>query len=49
MTTLKGALTDYIYDNYNKGSQGTFLKQNEANLGLAVPLKNDQIKVARRD
>ena len=49
MNSLKGALTDYIYDNFNKSKQGRVLKQNEVNSGIALPLKDAQIKVAERN
>ena len=49
MNHLKGALTDYIYDNFNKSKQGKVLKQNEPCNGIPLPLKDSQIKVAERD
>ena len=49
MNTLKGALGDYIYDNYNRSQQGNFLKANEQNVGISLPLKDNQIKVTKRD
>lgn len=49
MNNLKGALTDYIYDNYNKSKQVKVLKQNETGTGIPVPLKDTQIKVADRN
>ena len=49
MSNLKGALTDYIYDNFNKSKQGRVLKQNEPANGIPLPLKDTQIKVAERD
>ena len=49
MNSLKGALTDYIYDNFNKSKQGKILKKNESANGIALPLKDAQIKVAERN
>ena len=49
MNDLKGALTDYIYDNYNRSKQGKVLKQNETVSGVPLPLKEQQIKVAERN
>lgn len=49
MTQLKGALTDFIYDNYNSSKQGNFLKKTEQAKGIGLPLKDNQIKVAKRD
>ena len=50
MNTLKSALGDYMYDNYNRQSQGQFLKQTaEAKMNIKVPLKEEQIKVTKRD
>ena len=49
MNSLKGALTDYIYDNFNKSKQGKILKKNESANGIALPLKDAQIKVAKRN
>ena len=48
MNSLKEALGDYIYDNYNRGKQGSFLKQVGSSAGLAIPLKDAQIKVAKK-
>ena len=41
MHTVKEALTDFIYDNYNSTKQGAFLKTNASNMGLDVPLKDN--------
>ena len=49
MALLRGALGDYMNDNYNRGQQGQFLKHAEGTMGIAVPLKEDQIKVADRN
>ena len=49
MNTLKDALGDYMYDNYNRSQQGQFLKVNEGTVGLNLPLKDDEIKVTKRD
>jgi len=49
MNTLKVALGDYIFDNFNKQKQGNFLKENENAVGIALPLKDEQIKVTKRD
>ena len=49
MNHLKGALTDYIYDNFNKSKQRKVLKQSEPNNGIPLPLKDAQIKVAERN
>ena len=49
MGNLKGAISDYMYDNYNSTKQGKFLKQNESPEGKLMPLKDQQIKIAKRD
>ena len=49
MAQLKDALGDFINDNYNRGTQGAFLRQSEQALGIKVPLKEDQIRVANRE
>ena len=49
MNTLKGALGDYMYDNYNKSQQGNFVKVCQDNVGIGLPLKDEQIKVTKRD
>ena len=49
MNTLKDAIGDYIYDNYNRNSQGNFLKSKRDNVGIELPLKDEQIKVTKRD
>ena len=47
--TLKEALNDYVNDNYNQAKQGNFLKTSQSHTGFSLPLKESQIKVARRD
>lgn len=49
MNTLKVALGDYIYDNFNRKQQGSFLKENQHAVGIALPLKTEQIKVTKND
>ena len=49
MNTLKDAIGDYIYDNYNRNAQGNFLKSKQENVGIGLPLKDEQIKVTKRD
>ena len=49
MGNLKGAIGDYMYENYNSTKQGKFLKQNESPVGQLMPLKDQQIKIAKRD
>ena len=49
MNKLKGALTDFIYDNYNSTKQGQYLKSTGSAKGIGLPLKNDQIEVAKRN
>ena len=39
MNTLRGALGDYIYDNYNRTAQGNFLKSTQEDMGIDLPLK----------
>ena len=46
---LKGAIGDYMNENYNRKEQGQFLKKAEGAIGIGMPLKEDQIKVASRD
>ena len=41
MNTLKDAIGDYIYDNYNRNSQGNFLKSKRDNVGIELPLKDE--------
>ena len=40
MGNLKGAIGDYMYENYNSTKQGKFLKQNESPVGQLMPLKD---------
>mgnify|MGYP001078716131 CR=1 FL=1 len=47
--TLKDALNDYVNDNYNQTRQGKFLKSSQSHNGFSLPLKEGQIKVAKRD
>lgn len=47
--TLKDALNDYVNDNYNQTKQGKFLKTSQSHTGFSLPLKEGQIKVAKRD
>ena len=49
MAGLKDALNDYIHDNFNKTKQGRYLQQTQSQKGIPLPLKDDQIKVAKRD
>ena len=49
MHTLKGAIGDYLNDNFNKNSSAQFLKKNGKTLGISVPLTENQIKVTKRD
>jgi hypothetical protein len=49
MNTLKGALGDFINDNYNRNKVGKFLKASEQAVGIPLPLKDEQIKITKRD
>lgn len=51
MNSLKTCLGDYMFDNYNHSQQGVmFLKtNNQKQHDLSLPLKDNQIKVTKRD